>query len=150
VVSIFRAAGATNAAFVWCPNDGEYDGRPWTQWYPGDAYVDWVSLDAYISPSNQTAEVSGPGGLNDLATFAARASKPAMLSEWAPAVPSDDPAATFDAVFAWTSQNPEWVKALVYFNYSSTQRDDLLADDPSGAARFRAFVAGHRGDLASG
>ncbi|HET9168587.1 MAG TPA: glycosyl hydrolase [Actinospica sp.] len=147
VVDVFRQAGASNAAFVWCPNDGEFDAGPWTRWYPGDAYVDWVGLDTYIQPSNQAAEVSGAGGLDDLAGLAARSGKPAMLAEWAPGAPSQDPAATFDAVFAWAERNPAAAKALVYFNYGSEQRDDLLADDPVGAARFRDFVARHRSAL---
>lgn len=42
VVSTFRAEGASNARFVWCPNAGQFDSL-----YPGDAYVDWLCLDGY-------------------------------------------------------------------------------------------------------
>jgi len=147
VWSVFQQAGATSAAFVWCPNVGEFDGRPWTDWYPGSEYVDWVGLDAYLKPSTTTAGVSGAGGLDALARFAEQSGKPAMLAEWAPGDPSQDPAADFDAVFAWRARYPDAVKALVYFNFTSTGRDDLLADDQTGAARFRQLVERYRGDL---
>jgi hypothetical protein len=46
VVGLYRADGATNAEFVWAPNvdDG---GIPFTQYFPGDEWVDDVGLDGY-------------------------------------------------------------------------------------------------------
>jgi hypothetical protein len=145
--TIFHQAGATNAAFVWCPNVGELGGTAWTAWYPGSAYVDWVGLDAYPESSSLTADVSGTGGLDALAQFAEQSGKPAMLAEWAPGDPTQDPEATFDAVFAWAARYPDAVKALVYFNFGSPQRDDLLADDPTGAARMRQLVEQDKADI---
>lgn len=147
VWTIFRQQGATNAAFVWCPNIGDLGGVPWTHWYPGNQYVDWIAVDAYLDPDDATADVSGPGGLDDLATFAASSHKPAMLAEWAPGQPGNDPAQTFDFVFSWADKYPGTVKALVYFNYGSEQRDDLLPDDPQGASRYRELIQLHKNDL---
>lgn len=146
--TLFQQAGATNAAFVWCPNVGDMGGRSWTEWYPGDDYVDWVGLDVYPEPSDAAADVSGPGGLDELAAFAEREGKPAMLAEWAPGAPKQDPAGAFDLVFSWLDRNPGTAKAMLYFNYSSTQRDDLLADNPDGAARYRTLLHAHSADLA--
>lgn len=42
VVRIFRAEGANNVRFTWCPNTGSFDSL-----YPGDDYVDWLCLDGY-------------------------------------------------------------------------------------------------------
>jgi hypothetical protein len=148
--AVFQQQGATNAAFIWCPNIGELGGRPWTDWYPGDDYVDWVGLDAYPKPADAAAEVSGAGGLDELATFAASSNKPAMLAEFAPGAPQSDPQQTFDLVFSWADRYPATVKALVYFNYGSKQRDDLLIDDPAGAALFRQLVDQRRADLFAG
>jgi hypothetical protein len=145
--TVFRDAGATNAAFVWCPNVGEFGGEPWTDWYPGSAYVDWVGLDAYPEPSDLTANVSGPGGMNALAQYAQQLGKPAMLAEWAPGDPAQDPAATMDAVFSWAARYPDGVKALVYFNFPATQQNFVLSDDPTGAARLRQLVEQNRADL---
>jgi hypothetical protein len=145
--TIFHQAGATNAAFVWCPNVGEYGSQAWTAWFPGSAYVDWVGMDAYPEPSDLTADVSGAGGLDALARFAEQTGRPAMLAEWAPGDPARDPAAAFDAVFGWAARYPDAVKALVYFNFGSSQQDYLLADDPTGAARMRVLVGQDKADL---
>jgi hypothetical protein len=48
VHDIFTRVGATNAAWVWCPNpDPEHQFTPLTELYPGDQYVDWTCLDVY-------------------------------------------------------------------------------------------------------
>jgi beta-mannanase len=145
--TVFRQQGVTNAAFVWCPNVGDLGGQSWTDWYPGNGYVNWIGLDAYPQPSNANADVSGSGGFNELASFAAHAGKPAMLAEWAPGEPTQNPEQTFDLVFSWADSYPNTVKALLYFNYTGTQRDDLLVDDPGGAALFRSLVNQHRSRL---
>jgi beta-mannanase len=47
---IFHNVGATNATWVWCPNDRDIPSEGWNHWtkyYPGDAYVDWVGVDGY-------------------------------------------------------------------------------------------------------
>lgn len=54
VVDLFRADGATNVTWVWCPNavapphsgvSTDADRLP--LFYPGDGYVDWTGWDAY-------------------------------------------------------------------------------------------------------
>jgi hypothetical protein len=57
IVDLFRAEGATNVSWVWCPNyasiPNKRDSGPsaawndWINYYPGDGYVDWVGIDAY-------------------------------------------------------------------------------------------------------
>ena len=47
IVDKFRAAGATNAKFVWCVNEESWGSTPIEQMYPGDAYVDLVAIDGY-------------------------------------------------------------------------------------------------------
>ncbi len=44
VHDIFRAEGATNAKWVWCPDAGRSIS---SAIYPGDSYVDWICLDTY-------------------------------------------------------------------------------------------------------
>lgn len=45
---IFDEVGATDAQFVWCPNEFLFwdDGDP-EPWYPGDEHVDWLCADGY-------------------------------------------------------------------------------------------------------
>jgi hypothetical protein len=45
--SIFHAAGATNAAWVWCPSHSAFSDGAATSYYPGDRYVDYVCADGY-------------------------------------------------------------------------------------------------------
>jgi hypothetical protein len=50
VHDLFVADGATNVAWVWCPLVTDVPADAWNHWsnyYPGDAYVDWIGLDAY-------------------------------------------------------------------------------------------------------
>jgi hypothetical protein len=47
VVHIFREVGATNAAWVWCPNAWAFEEGSADAYYPGDGYVDWICADGY-------------------------------------------------------------------------------------------------------
>jgi len=48
VRSIFDEVGATNAEFVWCPNEFLFwEGGDPDPWYPGDDHVDWICADGY-------------------------------------------------------------------------------------------------------
>lgn len=48
VVDIFRAQGATNVNFAWCPNTRNFaDAGPYSSYYPGDGYVDYLCMDGY-------------------------------------------------------------------------------------------------------
>jgi len=46
IVDLFRADGATNATWVWCPNQVVI-GEDLSKLYPGDSYVDWTAVDTY-------------------------------------------------------------------------------------------------------
>jgi hypothetical protein len=44
------ANNATNLKWVWCPNNTTNETAmldTWTQYYPGDQYVDWIGIDGY-------------------------------------------------------------------------------------------------------
>ena len=54
---VFVSAGATNVVWVFCPNVDSVPGDAWNQWsnyYPGDAYVDWMAFDGYNWGTVQT------------------------------------------------------------------------------------------------
>lgn len=46
IVTTYRAAGATNARYVWTMTDWAF-GRDASAYYPGDAYVDDIAADVY-------------------------------------------------------------------------------------------------------
>jgi Glycosyl hydrolase family 26 len=63
IVTVFRAAGASNVTWLWTVNVTDQttlipDPAPW---WPGRSYVDWVGIDGYYySPSSNFAQVFGP------------------------------------------------------------------------------------------
>ncbi len=142
IVTIFREAGATNAAFVWAPN--AFPGSTGTQaaaWYPGDSYVDWMGLDAYPQSAPWQMLLNGTDGMNSQAGFAQSRGKPLMLAEWA-VTTSPTPGAASDSdainlVFNWAEAWPKTVKALVYFDFVTQGQDFTLASHPQAAAAYR-------------
>jgi len=44
---VFTGEGATNVAWIWCPNAVSVDPAPIEMWYPGDAYVNVLAVDGY-------------------------------------------------------------------------------------------------------
>jgi hypothetical protein len=97
VVGIYRADGATNAEFVWAPNidDG---GIPFSQYFPGDEWVDDVGLDGYNWGSAFESTGHKWLGLGDTfsssyATLTQLSSKPVIFTETASAEIGGDKAA---------------------------------------------------------
>jgi hypothetical protein len=144
VVRFLRAAGATNVAFVWCPNIGEPAGGAASDWYPGDAYVDWIAADAYPRQGSSADAFTESDGLDQFAVFAKQHGKPMMLAEWGVTSPDPDNGWLFDSVFQWAAAYPDTVKALVYFDFVGTNGDHLLVDHPHGAAEFKHLVGSVR------
>jgi len=149
VVEIFHRQGAANAAFVWCPNVGQWNGDTFRAWYPGDSFVDWIGADAYPHQSAGTNVLTEAGGLNQIAAFGQQHGKPVMLAEWAVTSPDPDTAWLFDLVFEWADRYPHAVKALVYFDYIGTSGDHLLLHHPNGAAEFGYLISSRPGALTS-
>jgi len=86
VHDIFRAVGATNATWVWCPNvDPEAKMLDLAGQYPGDEYVDWTGLDGYNWGPGRSGEWASFNGLYS-STYTAIAgaiapSKPMLIGE---------------------------------------------------------------------
>ncbi len=62
VVDIFRAQGAGNALFVFCPNVDSIPAAAWNRiaaYYPGDSYVDVLGMDGYNWGTTHTKAVHG-------------------------------------------------------------------------------------------
>jgi hypothetical protein len=97
VVSIYRADGATNAEFVWAPNidDG---GIPFTQYFPGDEWVNEVGLDGYnwgsaFESTGHKWLSLGDTFASSYATLTQLSSKPVIFTETASAEIGGDKAA---------------------------------------------------------
>jgi Glycosyl hydrolase family 26 len=140
VVDVFRDAGASNAVFVWCPNavdDPAADWNHWTNYYPGDGYVDWVGIDGYNwgdrgpwSPWESFGAIM-QGVYDD---YAGR--KPIMIAETSSVESSSDPSAKASWIAAagdWTKSHPA-VAALVWFDTRKERNWRVDSSSPTRAA----------------
>jgi len=139
IVTMFRDAGVTNVAFVWCyepaaPDDFDaVNAAGEAKWFPGDDVLDWYSVDLFAAH-----DFSGPqGGHGSLSPFgrtlrfldlAVAHRKPVVIAESSPM--EFDLANPGQAAMAWD----EWfvpyfalmtarteIKWFHYINYDWTQ-----------------------------
>jgi len=99
IVTMFRAAGADNAAFVWCyapAAPGDFDERNDAgeyKWFPGDDVIDWYAIDWFNKDDFTGPLTGGRPGTNTLTPhgrsrkfldMAVAHKKPVMIAESAP------------------------------------------------------------------
>jgi hypothetical protein len=123
IVDTFRAQGATNAVWVWCPNASAFDDHEAGSYYPGDGYVDWICADGYNFAPNK------PGSrwrsfteiFTDFYAYGRSKNKPLMLAEWGVLERNPDEKARWldDTRAVLRSRFPN-IAAAVYFNADST------------------------------
>jgi hypothetical protein len=120
IVSIFRAQGVTNVAWVVALEGYSYINGSARTWYPGDRYVDFVGCDSYNwypgKPGSKWR--SFHDGVAATVAFAQVHAKPVMVSEYGvqedPAVPGRKGQWFLDeltSLEAWPR-----IKAVVYFD----------------------------------
>ncbi|MEO8073369.1 MAG: glycosyl hydrolase [Acidobacteriota bacterium] len=127
MVNIFRGvnvggqqiAPVNNVAFVW-HSGGFYtfNNRPFSDWYPGDEFVDWAAISwfAYANASNTDAAVNARQNMKN---FAQAHGKPLMIAEAAPKQYFNPRKINawndwYAPVFSWIEANN--VKAFSYIN----------------------------------
>jgi Glycosyl hydrolase family 26 len=121
---IAKAKGANNITWVWCPNVQYLGSTPYSQLYPGDAYVDWTCLDGYNEGGltfRNVFEASYSALTNNIAP-----SKPVMIGETA--TYSEGSGGSHltqenwirEAVSALKTQFPK-IKAFVWFNWNTIE-----------------------------
>jgi len=83
IVSAMRSVPGQRLRFDFTPNRG-HDAIPWTDCYPGDAYVDVIGMDAYDAPRGLsfTDQLTEPYGLLAQVDFARTHHKPIAYPEW--------------------------------------------------------------------
>jgi hypothetical protein len=82
---LFEQEGASNVAFVWCPNAWTYDLSPAlaSLWYPGADSVDWVCADGYNwAPARSDPWRSFQSVFQGFYDWAAATGKPIMIGEF--------------------------------------------------------------------
>jgi beta-mannanase len=142
---IFGSVGATNVAWVWCPNATSVPGEAWNAWrhyYPGDSYVDWVGIDGYnwgvTRPGTRwqsLSEIIGPI-YRDYAS-----KKPIMVAETASAEARGDKAAWIRSIGTALARDFPAVRAFLWFEVD--KEIDWRAESSRAAlSAFRSLVRG--------
>lgn len=139
VHAIFRAAGATNVTWIWCPVAGSINPRQ----YPGASFVDVVGIgglnggSAVFSRRWRSFRQSFAEPLDALARLAP--GKPMEVSEVASTERGGDKAAWIRGMFAEVRRRPA-IRSLVWFNVRK-ETDWRIS---SSKRAQRAFAAGAR------
>lgn len=123
--AIFTERGATNALFVWCPNEFLFqDGSDPEPWYPGDDNVDWLCADGYNwADTTESDEWIGLTEIfGDFYAWAEPKGKPIMIGETGVAEAEPGAKAAWFASLAESieADMPE-IDALVYFDKDFTE-----------------------------
>jgi hypothetical protein len=125
MVTLFRAAGATNVHFVWTPMAFDFgphakvDARTF---YPGDMYVHWIGADAYNLPG---APFRTQDDLLDAAVaFAHAHDKPFIVGETASLASVASTPGWIEAYGPWAAAHPT-VRAVNFFDSISPKGYDF-------------------------
>lgn len=145
VVNRFRAVGATNAIWIWCPNQESIPNQPWndfTKAYPGNTYVDWIGIDGYNFGTSQPWShwVSFEGLFQKSIETISRLypTKPIMIAEFASAEVGGNKA-------EWMSEIPlalskfKNVKALYWFDIKK-ETDWTIQSSPESKEAFQKIL----------
>jgi endoglucanase len=144
VHDIFVAEGATNVLWVWCPLVNDVPATPWNHWtdyYPGDAYVDWVGIDAYNWGSSSSCCVwqSFAALLTGSPYQDYAAKKPIMLPETASAEVGGNKAQWITDMHHDLMTEFRGIRAVVWFDINK-ETDWRIASSPSALAAYKAMA----------
>lgn len=138
---IFSSQGATNATWVWCPNTMYSGSVPYSQLYPGNAYVDWTCLDGYnTGSSSQSFSNLYTQSYNDLLSIAP--TKPVMVGEVASLEYAAGVKANWisDMLSKLPTSFPQ-IKAMVYFNWRNDHNGTWESNEVESSASSQAAFA---------
>ena len=144
VHDIFVAEGATNVIWVWCVNSQDVPNVPWNHWtnyYPGDAYVDWVGIDTYNWGSSNSCCV-----WQSFATLLTGSpyqdyagKKPIIIPETASAEVGGDKGAWITAMHQDLKTDFSAIRAVVWFDINK-ETDWRINSSPSALAAYTAMA----------
>jgi hypothetical protein len=135
IVSIFRMAGASNVAFVWCASTAQV-AAPMQHFYPGDDWVDWIGADGY--DRHGLGAAAFPDQFGRWYELFAGIGKPLIVTETGATTDQADYLAGVGDV---VPRDFPQIKALVYFDGVGDIDWRLGAYDGSGIGAFAALAA---------
>jgi len=141
---LFVADGATNAQWVFCPNVDSVPGDAWNAWtnyYPGDAYVDWTCADGYNWGTSMTGQTwqSFQTIFSRIYPGLAAKNKPIIIAETASTEMGGDKGAWIAAMLPALKTTFPSVKALVWFDVNK-ETDWRVNSSPGAQSAFVTMV----------
>jgi beta-mannanase len=115
IYKIFKSAGATNVALVWCPSTGSVS-KPMDWFYPGDDNVDWIAADGYDRLHKGTAAFTHQ--FQQWYGLYENRGRPLMVSETG--APADDQVSFLQGLSNDVPTKFPDIKAVVYFDGEGT------------------------------
>jgi hypothetical protein len=143
VHDLFVADGATNVAWVWCPLVADVPAEPWNHWsnyYPGDDYVDWVGIDSYnwgTSSSCCTWQSFAELTTDLYNDYAGR--KPLIVAEMSSAEVGGDKGAWIDDLHQQLKTRFTAIRAVVWFDINK-ETDWRIDSSPRSLAAYQAMA----------
>jgi hypothetical protein len=138
IVTLFRAAGATNVTWLWTVNAANPKEGPIRNWWPGSAYVNWVAIDGYYYAKTYWFRNTF---LPTMAMVRHFTNDPILVGETA-AGPEAGQAAKIPDVFAGASR--KHVLGVVWFDEAQSgshwHQDWRIEGNPASVAAFKAAV----------
>ncbi len=142
IVTVFRAQGANNAAFVWSPNVPNIGEIGYGSYYPGDSFVDWVGISFYsgnnMSDMDEIYQQLAPR-------------KPFFITEWATGTEKNRYNSMFPGEVEWVRQffaaletRYPRVKAISWFNWLNGDGDYRLTRVPAQAKAYAQDISATR------
>lgn len=144
-----RAAGATNAHWVWAPNNasGAKNPQSLASYYPGDEYVDLIGMDGYNFGTSQTwsSWQSFSQIFSDLYGWIQQhhPNKPVFISEMGTSSTGGSKAAWINDMFVQLKTNFPKVISIVWFNIDK-ETDWRFNDVPASIDAFKAGLNSDR------
>jgi beta-mannanase len=138
-IDIFRAVGATNVKFVWCPMAFDYSNEVAVKYWPGASYVDYVGADGYDFPGSTW--VTFARIFAAAYKYSVAQARPLFIAETAATATDPRAPSWITGAEAWAQSHPN-LAAVVYFDSISPKGCDfrLYANQPAHAAfRVRAL-----------
>jgi endoglucanase len=146
VHSIFDAAGATNVVWVWSPGHQDAPAAAWNHWtnyYPGDAWVDWVGVDGFNwGESTRWGHRASFGSLVHPVYRDYASRKPIMVAETGSAEQGGNKPQWYVSARDYIERVLPDVKAVVYFHAHDHAyvTDWRITTSPVAGSAFRTWA----------
>jgi len=139
---LFKAAGATNVVWAWCPNVTDVSGgnKQTLDYYPGDDYVDWTGVDGYNWGAGSGFQwQSFHDVFARIYPVLAGKGKPILIGEMASDENGGDKAAWIDAMIPTLRATSHSSRALVWFDVKK-ERAWQINSSPESLAAYMRFA----------